>query len=698
MRVILLLLLTNLCFSQQIQSVDFKSVLGKIAINPSEKTVSGSVIYDFQVLKLIDTIKIDAQNMSFTAVEINGKTVKFSNNTKLLKLFEGYKIGKNTLTFNYLCKPKQALYFVGNNDFDCDSCLHKSGQIWTQGQGKYTSHWFPSFDDVNEKLIFNLDISFKDKNEVVSNGTLIKNDFVDEKGFRTWQFRMKKPMSSYLLMLAIGKFETKTVQSKSGKSLQFFIEPGDTHKFETTYLYSKQMFDFFEKEIGVSFPWQIYKQIPVRDFVYAGMENTSATIFARDFVVDSIGFNDKNYINVNAHELAHQWFGDLITAKSGKHHWLQEGFATYYALLAEKDIYGENHFNHKMLQTAIQLKNASKTDTIAMMNEKASSLSFYQKGAWALRILDEAIGHKKFQKIVKTYLKKYQFRSVETADFMAEINIVCDFDTARFQADWLEKSGFDYEKAKEILSKNESMKQYFEVLELSKNPFATNKTKYTEILKSAAYFPIKELVIVQIRNIKLEDKIDLLRLAMQTNDIQVRQAVARYCNEIPTDFKSEYESFLEDKSYITREIALSKLWQNYPEDRFKLLNRSKEWIGFNDMNLRILWLNLALQTDGYEQVNKIKYYDELLQFSSPINETEIRQNAFENLIFLNNVDENYLPNLINAATHFKWQFAGFARTKIRFFLKDKPHRTYFENIAPTLAVNERILIEKLLKE
>ena len=94
----------------------------------------------------------------------------------------------------------------------------------------------------------------------------------------------------------------------------------------------------------MKYPWKIYRQIPVRDFLYAGMENTTSTIFSQDFVVDSIGFNDKNYINVNAHELAHQWFGDLITSQSSKHHWLQEGFATYYALLAERQLFGDDYF------------------------------------------------------------------------------------------------------------------------------------------------------------------------------------------------------------------------------------------------------------------------------------------------------------------------------------------------------------------
>ena len=149
-------------------------------------------------------------------------------------------------------------------------------------------------------------------------------------------------MSSYLVMLAFGNFVKQEAKSKSGTSLEFYLDKNDVSKFEPTFRYSAALFDYLEQEIGVKYPWGIYRQVPVRDFLYAGMENTTSTIFSQDFVVDSIGFNDKNYINVNAHELAHQWFGDLITAQSSKHHWLQEGFATYYALLAEKEIFGDD--------------------------------------------------------------------------------------------------------------------------------------------------------------------------------------------------------------------------------------------------------------------------------------------------------------------------------------------------------------------
>ena len=147
----LLLFVSVFSFSQQTKWVDFTSVLGKIEINALDKSVYGEVTYTFDLIKPIDTIKIDAQNIDFTNLKVNNIEVKYSNNKKQILLFEGYKLGKNQLTFNYLARPKQALYFVGKGE---------QLQIWTQGQGKYTSNWFPSFDDPNEKLIFNLDIKF----------------------------------------------------------------------------------------------------------------------------------------------------------------------------------------------------------------------------------------------------------------------------------------------------------------------------------------------------------------------------------------------------------------------------------------------------------------------------------------------------------------------------------------------------------
>lgn len=686
MRYLIFLFVFSFSFSQQTQQVDFKTVKGNISIDVNQKKVFGTVSYVFEVKANIDTIKIDAQKMTFSDVKINKKAVKFSNSGKTLNLFEGFKKGKNTVTFYYEAFPKQTMYFVDKR------------QVWTQGQGKYTSHWFPSFDDVNEKVIFSMNVTFNENYNVIANGFL-KNSYIKDNQ-KKWYYEMKKPMSSYLLALVIGDFYNKVIASKSGIPLQFFIQPKDTLKFEPTYRHSKQIFDYLEKEIGFDYPWKLYKQVPVEDFLYAGMENTTCTVFAQDFVVDEIGFNDRNYINVNAHELAHQWFGNLVTAKSGKHHWLQEGFATYYALLAEKEIFGDDYFNHQLYRTSLQLRNASKTDTIPVMNEKASSLSFYQKGAWALHFMREKIGAKLFQKAVQNYLKKYQFKNVETSDFLAEVKKVApNFDTVTFQKIWLEDYHFPNEIATEILRESSFMQTFFDLQQLRKKSFVENKNKFSELLQSDLFYPIKTEIIYQIKDVKFADKKELLELALQTNDVKVRQSVAEFMDEISLEFKSKYETLLDDNSYDTKEIALIKLCNSFPESQAIYLEKAKNWYGNNDLGLRVTFLLLTQISSVFDENQKQEYLNELVDYTSSKNESSVRQNAFSAVFQAKQpIDNEVLKNLVNATSHHKWQMAKFARDSIRNLLKSPEYRAKFESLLLNLKNEEQSQLSKLLNE
>jgi len=684
-RILFSLLLISFSFAQQTDKVDFIKCDVLVAPNHAEKSISGTITYEFKVKKAIDTIKIDAINMEFSGVSINGKSVKFKNSGKTLNLFEGFKKGKNKLTFNYSAKPKQTLYFTGYDE---------NLQIWTQGQGRYTSNWLPSFDDVNEKIVFNLNISYDPNLTAISNGIHESNGLYaplsNSNSIRN--FRMQKPMSSYLAMLAIGNFAKQTTTTKSGTPLEFYIDKSDVSKFESTYRYSIQMFDYLEQEIGVKYPWGIYRQVPVRDFLYAGMENTTSTIFAQDFVVDSIGFNDRNYINVNAHELAHQWFGDLITAQSGKHHWLQEGFATYYALLAERHLFGDDYFYEELYDYAEQLKHASKTDTIPVMNEKASSLSFYKKGAWALHVMREDIGAKNFQKAVKKYLKKYQYKNVNTDDFLKIVKEVSGYDVENFKKVWLEKSGFEMEIAQKYLSKNKFIQDYFALRKSKKS-----LSELTEILKSNAYYPIKQYIVYQTRNIPFEERKVILETALATNDILVRRAVAESTPVIPEVFKSQYETLLEDSSYQTKEIALVNLCTNFPEDREKYLFQTRYLKGNNDKSLRITWLKLAYETPALE-TQRLDFYLELLHYASSQYESSVRQNALELLLSIDFMNEKVITQLFLATNHHKWQFTLFARTKIRELLKNTEYRAKVEQLASTSDENMKALYLKFLNE
>jgi aminopeptidase N len=686
MKYIYLFLISAFSFGQQITKVDF--IKCDAVVNPKfeTKSISGTITYEFKVLKNIDTIRIDAKNMEFTNLKINNKTVNFKNNAKELLLFEGFKKGKNKLSFQYTATPKQTLYFIGENE---------NKQIWTQGQGKYTSYWLPSFDDVNEKVIFIISIKFQQSYTTISNGVLKninhkKNGY--EVGFSNRNFQMQKPMSSYLVMLAIGKFNYKTEQSNSGIPLENYFKPQDEYKYQYSYKDSKKIFDFLEKEIGVKYPWKIYRQIPVDDFLYAGMENTSSTIFSQDFVVDESGFNDRNYINVNAHELAHQWFGDMVTAKSGKHHWLQEGFATYYALLAEKEIFGEDYFYYQLYKNAMQIKNAAVKDTIPVMNEKASSLSFYQKGAWALHTIRENIGPEKFAKVVKCYLKKHKFKNVETNDFLKELAKVSDFDIQKFKKNWLEDYRYQNQEINQLLGKNKFINQLIEIQKARTKPFSEKKDYYLNIMNSAVFYPIKTEILYQIKTVSFENKKQIIDAAFATHDIEVRQAIATTLDIIPNEIKAEYESLLYDKSYDTKELAFVNLWKNFPENRLKYIKILEQSDSNYDKSTRILFLNFALNSDYFSNQDKTSFYSELQDYTSNNYASSIRQNALDTLLQINPLDKIGLINLINATQHFRWQFSKYAREKIRTSLADDKFKNAIAALVSQLNFAEKNFI------
>ncbi|WP_445457864.1 M1 family metallopeptidase [Flavobacterium sp. HNIBRBA15423] len=701
MRYFFILFFSFSLFSQQTEKVDFISCDAFVVPQIKEKSIYGNLIYKFKVLNKIDTISIDAINMNFFDVILNGEKVKFKNSGKKIQFFEGFIKGENWVSFRFEARPKQTLYFTGN--FDSTQPDSLNAQVWTQGQGKNTSHWLPSFDDVNEKVIFNLSIGFVENFEIISNGKLVEklklpNESYESEKLISWDYQMQKPMSSYLVMLAIGNFVKQTEKTKSGTALEFYLDKNDKNKFEPTYRYSKQIFEFLEEEIGVKYPWEVYRQVPVRDFLYAGMENTTSTIFSQDFVVDSIGFNDKNYVNVNAHELAHQWFGDLITAKESKHHWLQEGFATYYALLAEKEVFGDDYFYNQLYQYAQELQHANQYDSIPILNEKASSLTFYKKGACALHVLRENIGEKNFRKAVKSYLKKYAFKNVNTDDFLSEINKVSKYDTATFMKNWLESPKFNFEEALSHLTKNNSVNQLIQFGKTNKHLEETELfEKFKAILSSQVFYTVKQEIVYQSQNLSEEKQLELLKLALETNDLKVRQAVAEILSKIPYSFKADFETLLNDKSYITREIALFRLWTNFEQDRERLVELSKDWTGLN-YNLKIAHLTLKIVGSNNNESRKQNAVEELENYTKLPYESSVRQPALETLIKLDIISDVVLVELLNASMHHKWQFVKFAKDNIRALISNDEIREKFILLKGKVNDKQKERINYFLKE
>ncbi|WP_203256796.1 M1 family metallopeptidase [Hyunsoonleella ulvae] len=664
-----------LCFcvtslmAQQTEYVDFKTA--KVEIGFSDKGeigVGGFISYEFDILKDIDSVYIDAKGFDLIYCSLDEEEQDSIYDGKRFIIKRAFK-AKNTHKLDVFWStrnPKKAIYFI---DWKGNDSIKDNRQVWTQGQGKYTSNWMPSIDDMNEKIEFDINISFVEGYEVISNGKLLSKD-TDNNGFTKWHYDMKHPMPSYLVALAIGKYDKKVEYSKSGIPLEMYYYPEDSLKFEPTYRYTKQMFDFLEEEIGVPYPWQNYKMVPVKDFLYAGMENTSLNIYSDAFVVDSIAFVDKNFVNINAHELAHQWFGDLVTATHGTHHWLQEGFATYYALLAEKEIFGEDYYYWRLYEYAQELHEQDKAGkSTSLLDPKSSSTTFYKKGCWVLHMLREKVGDTAFKQAVKNYLKKHQFKNVETDDFISEVEKSSGEDLSEFVVTYLKDTSDFYFKRKikdlefKLINSKLSLRFLRCGMENKTEFHKSNRDKKLKSLKNDSLSSsAQEWIFDDLQTDSLINQKEVFKYALVSKNIKLRQRLAQTLVDIPSELKTDYESLLKDKSYITIETALFNLWKNFSEDRGKYLNQTKDVIGSNDKNVRILWLTLALITKDYQPENKAKYFQELTDYTSDNYGFEVRQNAFQYLHQIQACNDSCKENLKQAATHHNWRFKQFAKS------------------------------------
>jgi len=681
--VLILLFFWGISHCQQLEIVDFISV--KAHINPivSEKKIVGDVTYTFQVLKKCDSVYLDARGIILLNKNKN-KGIKLSSELNKIWFVSKFKPNKvYTVSFTYEATPRKALYFI--ND-----------QIWTQGQGKYTSNWLPSIDDMNDKIEFDLSVNAPLDKTVVANGILIT--VIDKGTYRNWVFDMEKPMSSYLVAFAMGDFLEKEDHTNSGIPLKMYIDKKDALKFEPTYRHTKILFEFLEKEIGYEYPWQNYKQVPVKDFLYAGMENTSATFFSDAFVVDSIGFTDRNYITVNAHEMAHQWFGNLVTEASGTDHWLHEGFATYYALLAEKEIFGEDYYYWKLFQSAEQLKSLSDEGKgESLTNPKASSITFYEKGAWALHILKEIVGEAAFKAAIVNYLNNYKFKNVTTSDFLYEIEIASEKDISTFKKDWIDQSAFKAEQAYQSLMKSSFINEYLKISALRETKISLKTQELEKALVLKNDFIAQE-VVYQLQGKPLLLTLPIYKKTFATNNVYSRQVIALSLSKVPIELKTEYETLLTDSSYVTQEAALGNLWVSFPDNKAYYLDLMDGVQGFNDKNIRQFWLFLALLTEGYNSKLKPVYLAELKQYTSSKYNNGVRKIAIEYIDYLNIWDDESLLNLIDACQHHYWRFQKSSKSVLSVLLKDETYRNKIKILGKGLDETSSKFINRMLNE
>lgn len=435
-------------------ALDFRHLALEVSFIPEMAKVVGKVKHHFTVLASeTDSVYLDGPGIVLSASKLDGSGIKYRTESDGIILYFGktLKSGENhVIELDYTASPRKGIYFIGWND--------KTGrsrkQIWTQGQGIDNRHWIPMYDLPNDKVTSEVVVTIDSKYRVLSNGQLLSTK-KNKNGESVWHYKMKKPHATYLIMLGIGEYEVRQSKSPSGVPMNFWYYPDWSGRVDATYKYSEDMMRFMEEETGLPYPWETYSQIPVQDFIYGAMENTSATVFGDFNFVDERTFLDRNYVRINAHELAHQWFGDYITARTSAHNWLQESFATHYDLMYQEAAFGRNSFDWARRNSALAALAASESDTRPVAHSEAGTARHYPKGSLVLQMLRDVAGNENFKKAINHYLTTHALGNVNSDDLLVAFHESTGLSLDWFWEEWVYKGGEPhYRVSFEVVQKN----------------------------------------------------------------------------------------------------------------------------------------------------------------------------------------------------------------------------------------------------
>jgi aminopeptidase N len=175
--------------------------------------------------------------------------------------------------------------------------------------------------------------------------------------------------------------------------------------------------------------------------MYGAMENTTATVYGDFYLIDERSYLDRPYVGTNAHELAHQWFGDLVTARSLTHHWLQESFATYYNGMYEEKVFGKDYYSWARRGAVNAALEASKTDKFPIAYSNAGTTRHYPKGAHVLHMLKYVLGREEYNKGIKYYLTQHKYKNVDSEDLLIAFHDALGVSLDWFWEEWVYKGG-----------------------------------------------------------------------------------------------------------------------------------------------------------------------------------------------------------------------------------------------------------------
>lgn len=413
-----------------------------VSFDEASKKVFGKVTTTLvPFLPEMSTVEFDAESLRIQKVTMRGNDLKFDVEPKTLAIHLDKPASYNdtlTMAIDYSCTPRKGLYFIQPDSAYPD----KPWQIWTQGEDMDNHFWFPCYDFPNDKATSELIATVRNSYTVLSNGKLVGVKEDKKKGTKTFHWMESKPHSSYLIMMAAGDYAI--LHDHAGKlPVDYYVYHKDSADAWQCLRETPAMIKFYDEKIGFPYAWEKYAQVQIADFMYGGMENTSATTMADgELVYDARRQVDGVPTGLIAHELAHQWWGDVVTCEDWRHLWLNESFASYFDPLFIEHSQGRDEFDFEMYQSqqaGIHVDTAVGRKPVVSVGSYGENV--YPRGASILHMLRFILGDKLFWRAINYYITKYQFTPVETDDFKTAIEEATGQNLYWFFDEWLYKAG-----------------------------------------------------------------------------------------------------------------------------------------------------------------------------------------------------------------------------------------------------------------
>ncbi len=340
-----------------------------------------------------------------------------------------------------LVNDKKGLYFI-NPKGEID---RKPRQIWTHGETSTASRWFPTIDHPNQKSTQEIFITIEEAYKTLSNGKLVYS-VSNNDGTRTDYWKMDQPHAPYLFMMAIGDFAVYE-DNWQDRKVDYYVEPEYGKYASKIFGNTPEMIGFFSEVFNYPYPWEKYSQVVVRDFVSGAMENTTASVFMEDLHVNTRELLDYNWDDIIAHELVHQWFGNLVTCESWANLPLNESFATYGEYLWKNHKYGKEEADYHLyeeLQNYLAEATEKKVDLIRfdyIQEDDMFDSHSYAKGGLILHLLRNYVGDEAFFKSLEYYLRSHAFGKAEVHDLRLAFEHVVGEDLNWFFNQWFLDAG-----------------------------------------------------------------------------------------------------------------------------------------------------------------------------------------------------------------------------------------------------------------